>query len=333
MTNWGILGTGGIARKFARSLIESGSEQVVAIASRDYERAAVAGNALQINSAYGSYEELLADPSVEAVYIALPNSMHAEWTIAAARAGKHVLCEKPLALNADEAVTMASAAREHGVWLMEAFMYRFHPQTLRVQELLAADTIGALRQVRASFGITIDEPGNVRLSPELGGGALYDVGCYCVSFARMVAGAAPKRVAATASWISGVDETLVGTLEYASGATAQIACSMASGRNQHVHVIGSHGTIEVRAPFSIGADQQVQITVSRGTRNPTIEIIEIEAVDHFRLEAESFSRLISAGHGVSGIPEMPLVESIDNAATLATLLRSAREGQAIELEG
>src|SRR5262249_47744189 len=153
-------------------------------------------------------------------------SLHATWTIAAARAGKHVLCEKPLAASRAEAEAMFEAARDAGVWLMEAFMYRFHPQTLRVQELVAAGAIGEVRLIRAVFCFAVADPNNVRLSAELAGGALMDVGCYPLNFARMIAGTAPERVAAAARWApSGVDETLAGTLEYPGGIVAQITCS------------------------------------------------------------------------------------------------------------
>src|SRR5262245_19594215 len=237
---WGVISTGWVARTFIGALRASDEAQVVAVASRASERATALATELGVPRAYGASAELLADPEVEAVYIGLPNSLHAEWTIACARAGKHVLCEKPLATSRAEAETMFEAARDAGVWLMEAFMYRFHPQTLKVQELIAEGAIGEVRLIRSTFSFTVADPNNVRLSAELAGGALMDVGCYAVNFARMVAGAAPEHVAAVARWApSGVDEMLAGTLEYPGGAVAQITCSLNASRVHSAHVIGS----------------------------------------------------------------------------------------------
>ena len=184
---WGVISTGWVARTFIAALRESEDAQVVAVASRDTGRAAATAAEFGLARAYGTYAELLADPDVDAVYIGLPNSLHAEWAIASVRAGKHVLCEKPLAVSSAEAEAMFEAARTAGVWLMEAFMYRFHPQTLKVQELIGAGAIGEVRLVRAAFCFTVSDPANVRLSSELAGGALRDVGCYPVNFARMIA--------------------------------------------------------------------------------------------------------------------------------------------------
>src|SRR5262245_9159437 len=197
---WGVISTGWVARTFISALRDSEDQRVVAVASRDGARAAALAAEFGVPRAYGAYAELLADPEVEAVYIGLPNSLHAEWTIAAVRAGKHVLCEKPLAVSRAEAEAMFEAARAAGVWLMEAFMYRFHPQTLRVQELITSGAIGQVRLIRAIFCFTVADPNNVRLSAELAGGALMDVGCYPLNFARMIAGTAPERVAAAARW-------------------------------------------------------------------------------------------------------------------------------------
>src|SRR6185503_3463699 len=193
------------------------------------DRAETTARLFEVPRAYGSYQQLLADPEVEAVYVGTPNSVHAHWAIAAARAGKHVLCEKPLGVSRAEAETMFEAAREHGVWLMEAFMYRFHPRTLRLAEIVAAGEIGAPTLVRASFGFPVSDPANVRLSAELAGGALMDVGCYPVNAARMVAG--PVRAAsATARW-QDVDVTLAGVLDHAGGALSLVSCSLLSGRH------------------------------------------------------------------------------------------------------
>lgn len=332
MAGWGIIGTGRIARKFAQALAPSASEELVAVASRDAGRAESFARELGAARGYGSYDELLADPAVEQIYLALPNALHAEWANAAAAAGKHVLCEKPLATSAAEAESMFETARQHGVWLMEAFMYRFHPQTLRLQEILASGAIGELRLIRASFAFTVSDPANVRLSADLAGGALMDVGCYCVNVARMVAGERPARAFAFAQvGASGVDESLVGSLEYPSGALAQIACSLKASRHHQLQVVGSAGIVEVDEVFTVPADRPTQIRLVRGSAQDQIELIEVPPAEHFRLEAEGFSALVRGGHAAYGLPEMPLIETLDNAATVEALLESARTGRPIDL--
>jgi predicted dehydrogenase len=332
MATWGILGTGRIARKFAESLRGSASERVAAAASRDEARAAAFAAELGLPRAHGSYAALLADPAVEIVYVALPPSMHAEWCIAAARAGKHVLCEKPLAASLAEAEAMFAAARKHGTWLMEGFMYRFHPQTRTVERLLAEGAVGPVRLVRVAFGITIDDPANIRLSAELGGGALGDVGCYCVSMARLAAGERPARVSATARLAAGgVDEFLAGTLEFPSGTVAQIACGLRLSRHQRTQIVGEAGSIELDESFSIPPDRALAIRLLRGDSRPAEELIAVPPADHFRLEAEGLAALIAAGHGAHGLPEVPLAESLDNAATLDALRESARSGRPVDL--
>lgn len=321
---WGIIGLGRIARTFISALGPSSEERVVAAASRETARAEQVAQEFGIARAYGSYAELLADPEVEAVYIALPNSMHAEWSIRAAQAGKHILCEKPLAVSRAEAETMFEAAREHRVWLMEAFMYRFHPQTQRVAELIASGAIGQVRIIQAAFGFTAAGAGNVRLSAPLAGGALMDVGCYCVNFARMIAGHAPDRVVGAARWTAGVDASLVGALEYPDGIMAQIECSLVSSHHNAARVIGSAGIIELDPSFTPPFDQPSFIQLRRDAQPGVVESIEIAPANHYLLEAEAFARLVQAGHGAHGLPEMPLEETLDNMATIDALLNSAR---------
>jgi predicted dehydrogenase len=331
---WGVISTGRIARAFLDALRPSQTEHVVAVASRDSAKAAETAREFGVAQAYGTYEALLADPEVQAIYIAVPNSLHAEWAQRAAQAGKHILCEKPLGVSQAQAAAMFSAARDAGVWLMEAFMYRFHPRTLKIQELIAGGAIGTPQLIRASFGFAVTDPANVRLSADLAGGALMDVGCYCVNFSRMIAGQAPRRVSATARWgASGVDETLAATLDYAGGAIAQISCSLASSHHHLAQVIGSDGIIEVEEAFTPPPDRPARLRVRQGARLATVEEIEFPAVNQYRLEAEGFGRLVAAGHADRGLPEMPLVETLDNLATIEALLRSARAGHAVEVEG
>ena len=317
---WGILGPGRISRAFLTGLAGSATERAVAVGSRALNRASAVAGHFEVPRAYGSYEQLLADDDVEAVYVGTPNSVHAEWSIAAARAGKHVLCEKPLGVSRAEAETMFAAAREHGVWLMEAFMYRFHPRTRRLAEIVAAGEIGTPTLIRASFGFAVVDPANVRLSAELAGGALMDVGCYPVNAARMLAG--PVRAAtATARW-QDVDVTLAGVLDHTGGALSLVSCSLVSGRHNELEVVGSDGVITVPDAFTPSRDRSSTMIVTRGTDT---EQQTFAPVDQYTLEAEGFAALVAAGHEAAApLPQMPLVESLDNAATIDTLLATAR---------
>lgn len=330
---WGIIGAGRIARKFVAAVQPSEEAVVTAVASRDPERASAIAAELGIARAHGSYEALLADPEVDALYIGLPNGMHAEWAIKAAQAGKHILCEKPLGSNRAEAEQMFVAARDNRVWLMEAFMYRFHPRTLRIKELVDSGAIGAVRLIRAGFSFTLGRPDDVRWQADMAGGAIMDVGCYCVNLARMLIGVAPEQVWATARWSAGgVDETLAGTLEYPGGAIAHIACSFAGGFQQQTQIVGSDGLIEIDQTFTMQPNQTTAIRVWRGVHFAPLEVIELPPVNHYRLEAEGFGRLIRAGHGQHGLPEMPLAETLDNMATIEALLHSARTGQVVQVK-
>jgi predicted dehydrogenase len=332
MGNWGILATGRIAHKFAQSVAASSTEKLIAVASRDQAKAEQFAQQYSMPKAYGTYEGLLNDPDVEFVYNASPNTLHAEWSIALLRAGKHVLCEKPLASNAAEAATMFEAARESGRWLVEAFMYRFHPQTLRIQELLASGVIGEVKQVQAAFSFTVTDTGNTRLDADLAGGGLMDVGCYPVNFARMVIGSAPKRVGAAATWApSGVDLTLVGTLDYGNGALAMISCGLAGSRHQFARIVGTQGCIEVDDPFTTPQGQPTMVRLYRGVNDVTVEEVRIPPVNHYQLEAEGFAALVAAGHDALDLPNVPLQETLDNMATIDALLLSAREGRMVDL--
>ncbi|CAA9212714.1 MAG: hypothetical protein AVDCRST_MAG41-59 [uncultured Corynebacteriales bacterium] len=316
---WGILGPGKISRSFLTGLAGSRTERAVAVGSRDLARARAVADDFGVGRAHGSYERLLADDAVEAVYIGTPNSTHGEWAVAAAKAGKHVLCEKPLGRDVAEAEAMFAAAREHGVWLMEAFMYRFHPRTLRLQELVAAGDLGEPVLVRASFGFPIGAGSNVRLSADLAGGALMDVGCYPVNAARMLAG--PVRgVTAVARW-EDVDVTLAGTLDHESGAIGVLSCGLRSGRHNELQVVGSAGVVDVPDAFTPPRDRPSVLRVTGG--RDTHELA-FEPVDQYTAEAEGFAALVAAGHdGAAGLPRMPLAESLDNAATIEALLAAA----------
>lgn len=330
MKRWGILGTGRITRKLAAATHAAAGAELVAIASRDGARAEAAAREMGIPTAYGSYDELLAAPDIDAVYNALPNALHAEWTTKAAAAGKHILCEKPLASGYGEAVAMFEAARQHQVFLMEAFMYRFHPQTITVGRLVAEGAVGNVRLVRSDFGFLLDRPADVRWSAELAGGALMDVGCYPLSFARMLLGSAPKRVSAAARWSAGgVDELLAATLEYADGTIAQLECDFVTAFHQKAQVHGDAGLIELERAFTMLPDKPTTIQLTRGAHFAPVETIAVPAVNHYQLQVEGFGRLIDHGHG--DWPEMPLADTLDNLTTIAALYQSAREGRPIDI--
>ena len=314
---WGILGPGKISRAFLAGLAGSATEHAVAVGSRDLGRAQAVATEFGVDRAYGSYAELLGDDAVEAVYIGTPNAVHGPWSVAAARAGKHVLCEKPLGVSWAEAEEMFDAARENGVLLMEAFMYRFHPRTRALAELVAAGDIGAPTLVRSSFGFPLTDSGNVRLSPELAGGALMDVGCYPVNAARMLAGPV-STVTASARW-DGVDVTLAGVLEHEGGALSTISGSLSSGRHNVLQVIGSDGLIDVPNAFTPPRGEPSRLVVTRGTE---VEELLFEPVDQYTAEAEGFAACIAAGPDAD-LPRMPMVESLDNAATIQPLLAAA----------
>lgn len=327
---FGILGTARIARSFVQGL--SGSRRVIvsAVASRDADKARAFAQELEIARHFGSYEALLADPDIDAVYVPLPNSLHAEWSIAAVRAGKHVLCEKPLAANAAEARAMFAAARQHGVHLVEGYPYRAQPQTLKLRELLDGGIIGEVRLIQATFGFTLGAGGNIRLDPRLAGGALMDVGVYPVSLTRMIAGVRPTRVHAVARWAGGVDRTLAATLQFASGMIAQINGSFDTSPNRQALIAGSKGVIETTYLNHSSSVQQAVLKLRVGTDKEAIDsLVQTSPVNGFLAEAESLERLVRAGPAEwsGATPE----ESIDNMLTLEAILGSARSGAAVEI--
>ena len=329
----GVLGAANIARQFIAGVAPSVLVKVTAIASRDVDKAAAFARECGVGRSFGSYEAMLADKDIDAVYNPLPNSLHAEWSIKAAAAGKHILCEKPFAVSGAEARAMFDAAAKHKVHLVEAYPYMAQPQTLKVRELIKAGAIGKPQLIRASFGIPFSDPANIRLKADLAGGSLMDAGSYPVSLVRVLAGERPSRVHAVARWFeTGVDKTLAGTLEFKSGLIAQISSSFATGYHRHAQVSGDAGSIEtmyLNHP-PVGGPPVVQVR-----RGPTVatatETITVEPGNGFFGEAESFARLVSGGmqHWTGVTPE----ESIDIAATLEALLKSARSGATVDVTG
>ena len=337
----GVLGCAKIAHGFVRDVLPSDQVEVVAVASRDLGKAQAFAAQFGLAQAWGSYEALLADPNVDAIYLPLPNTMHAPWAMAAARAGKHVLCEKPLTLTRDVAQDMFDTARQHGVMLLESFPYYFQPQTGDMLALLQSGAIGQVRSVHASFGFTLapEATGNIRFNPDLGGGALLDAGSYPLSLIRLVMGQAPVRVMAQSSWAaSGVDISTMATLEYADGRRAQLMCAMDVANVRRATICGTAGTLETEylnhTADAVGQSPYgylpSQMRVRRGIANTLpFEDIRSSSGSGFRFAAEAFAKVVrDKDHAAIARAAQA---SIDNAATLQALARSARSGAVVEL--
>ena len=318
---WGVISTANIGRAAVNPAIQASSNgELVAVASRDHETARAFAVTHGIRRSYGSYEALLEADDVDAVYIPLPNSIHREWTIRAAEAGKHVLCEKPLAMTASECDEMAAAAEEHGVELMEAFMYRFHPRTEQIVDRVRSGALGEPKSVRSTFTFRLTRPDNIRLDPALGGGALMDVGCYCVNVSRTLAGEEPAEVQATADWTDrGVDEFLAGILRFPGGVVAHFDCALTLERCETFTVAGTDGYLSVPAAFLPGTDD-VAFEEVRGREGPIAH--SVAGDDESRLMVEHFADCIL--HGKE--PRYTAAEAAANMRTIEALYRSARGG-------
>lgn len=318
---WGVLSTANIGRAAVNPAIQASSNgALVAVASRNEERARAFAEQGSIPRWHGSYENLVNDPEVDALYIPLPNSLHREWTVRAAEAGKHVLCEKPLALNADECREMQAAADANGVKLMEAFMYRFHPRTERVVEMIGSGAVGELRTVRSAFTFRLTKPGNIRMDPALGGGALMDVGCYCVNVSRTMVGAEPVEAQAWATWASsGVDAELTGVLLFDNGVTAHFDCALTMERAEFYEVAGTDGLLRVPSAFLPGADD-APIHEQRGREGEHTH--SVPGADEYRIMVERFAESALQDTPVP----YPAGEAAANMLAIEALYRSAREG-------
>ncbi len=314
---WGVLSTANIAtEKVIPGFRRSPRSEVIGIASREDGRARDVATRLGIPRAYGSYEAMLADPDIDAVYNPLPNHLHAEWTIAAARAGKHVLCEKPLALTAAEAQVMVDACRDAGVLLMEAFMYRQHPSWIAVRELVRSGRIGRVAAIDSWFSYFNDDTANIRNIRDAGGGALYDIGCYCVNLSRMLFDAEPVGVQSTIMRDPdlGVDVLTSGILAFPTG-VATFTCSTRTETDQRVHVYGTRGRISVEIPFNIPPDRPTRIFVTAGGDPPVApatETLTFDTADPYACEADRFADAV-----LDGVP-LP-VEPEDAVANMRVL--------------
>lgn len=325
----GILSTANIAtEKVIPGMRKADRVEVVAIASRDEPRARAIAGRLGIPKALGSYEALLEDPGVDAVYVPLPNHLHAEWTIAAARAGKHILCEKPLAMTAADAERMVEACRTAGVHLMEAFMYRQHPSWLAVRELVASGRIGRLTAVQSWFSYFNDDPANIRNVLAYGGGALFDIGCYAVNLSRMLFGAEPDHVAAAMRRdpASGVDVVTSAILAFPTGLAA-FTCSTRSETDQRVDIYGTDGRISIWIPFNIPPDRPTKIFVTAGGEPPVApatEELQFDAADPYAVQANRFAEAILDGTP----PPVPPEDGVANLRVIERIFAAAGQSMA-----
>jgi predicted dehydrogenase len=340
---WGILATGRIAGVFAAGLKSARAGRLVAAGSRTAEAARrfATEHGIATANTHGSYEALLADPEVEAVYISTPHPQHAEWVVKAAAAGKHILCEKPLGLNHAEAVVMIAAARRAGVVLMEAFMYRCHPQTAKIVSLIREGALGTVGLVQATFSFRTDYHPESRLwANAAGGGGILDVGCYAVSMSRLVAGAAAGRAFLDPVEVSGagvlhpetgVDVYAAGTLKFPNGVIAQVAAGVGLNQENVVRIYGSAGWLLVPSPWVVNRDGGVSKLLLHRAGAAAPEEFVIEAGPLYGLEADAFARAVRAGTG--DVPAMSADDTLGNLATLDRWRRAIGLAYAAEQPG
>jgi predicted dehydrogenase len=330
MVRWGILGVSMFATRRMVPAMQRGRDlTVAAIASRSKDKAEKAARDLNIPRAHGSYEELLADPEIDAVYIPLPNHLHVPYSIKAAEAGKHVLCEKPIALNAAEARALLDARDRTGVLIQEAAMIRVHPRWLATRAELArgsAGKIGELRSIVSSFGYHLRQRDNVRYRRDMGGGTLLDVGFYPVSISRFCFGAEPTRVLAslTTDPETGVDILAAAMLEFPSGHSI-FSCGMQLSPSQQVALMGGKGRISFDVPWSPYTDRPTRLIIDRSEQleEPVVESVAFEPCNQYTLLAEGFSQAVTSGAKAP----LPLEDSVKNMAVLDALARSAQSGR------
>lgn len=314
---FGIISTADIGmNKVTPAIAAAENCEVIAVASRDGERAQAAARQLEIPRAYDTYEGILADPDVDAVYIPLPNHLHAEWAIAAAEAGKHVLCEKPLAMSATQAREIVDACRAEDVVLMEAFMYRLHPSWTHAVDLVRKGVIGDLVAVQSWFSYFNDDPANIRNIAEYGGGALMDIGCYCINLSRMLFDAEPTEVHALVrrDSQSGVDVTTSAVLNFDDG-HATFTCSTRAEPDQRVSIVGTRGRIEIEIPFNIPPDRPTRVALIAGGDPPVapdVETLTFEPRNAYTAQAEAFAAAV-----LDGTP--PPVSNEDSIANMEVI--------------
>jgi predicted dehydrogenase len=316
--SWGFLSTANINDKLLAGAAESDRVDVIAVASRDAARAEAYARERGIERAYGTYEDLLADPDVEAVYISLPNSLHVEWSVRALEAGKHVLCEKPMSRRAADVERAFDVAEESGRLLMEAFMYRHNPQTARLLELVDGGAIGRLRLVRTAFGFPLADPENVRLNSSLDGGGLMDVGCYCVSGTRLLGGEPEQVYGEQVLSQSGVDELFTGTMRFPGDVLGQFDSGLVLPERDELEAIGEEGSLFLDDPWHC-TRPVIEL------RTDGVEEIAVEPADSYRLQLENMS------DAIRGEAELLLgrEDAVGQARAIEALYRSATEGRPV----
>jgi len=320
---WGVLSTARIGmRQVIPAMQQSEYCDMVSIASRDLDRARMVAAELGMSRAYGSYEALLADPEIDAVYIPLPNHLHVPWSIRALEAGKHVLCEKPIGLSAAEAEELLAVSTRHPhLKVMEAFMYRHHPQWQRARQLAREGAIGDLKTVQAFFSYYNDDPTNIRNLPGAGGGGLMDIGCYCISAARFLFDSEPQRVMGTLEIDPDfkVDRMASAVMDFGTG-TAIWTCATQLAAYQRVHILGTEGRIEVEIPFNPPSDGACRIWHQRGGK---LEEILFDPVNHYTIQGDLFSLAVLNDTAVP----TPLGDAVVNMQAIEAVARSARLGR------
>lgn len=326
--SWGILSTANIGKQLVIPAIQQTPGcQVAAIASRGIERAQEMANQLGIAKAYGSYEALLADPEIDAIYNPLPNHLHTPWTIKALEAGKHVLCEKPIALNAEEAKQLIAARERSGKLVAEAFMVRFHPQWLRARELVQSGAIGGVRAIQTAFTYFNVNPNNVRNLADIGGGGLYDIGCYAVATARFIFGSEPERVIATFDRDPefGTDRLTSGIAVFPNNRQFNFFCSTQLARYQRVQICGTQGRIELPIPFNApkNASNRLLIDDCSDLVGGGMRVEEFPACDQYALQVQAFAQAI-----LQQAPwPYPIEDAVNNMRVIDALFRSGETGQ------
>ena len=313
---WGLLSTARINDAFLAGVRESGADEVVAVAGREDARTREWAAARAIPTAHAGYEALLADSDVDAVYISLPNGLHLPWSERSLEAGKHVLCEKPVGRDPDAVATAFDLAGKRGLVFAEAFMYRHHPQTLRLAELVAEGAIGRLRAIRASFDFVLADPGDVRLQAGLDGGALMDLGCYCVNAARMLAGEPLEVGAVSVRGGDGVDVGFSGALRFADGVLAHFDASFQTAAGGELVVAGETGVLRVPDPWHIRSPG-----IERVEADATVHGIEVPEANSYRLEADDFAAAVAGGS-----PRLGRADAVGQARTIAALYAAAATG-------
>ena len=322
MLRLGLLSTARINQAILDGAARTDRVEIAAVASRELSRAREYAHKHGIERAHGSYEELLADPEVDAVYIPLPNRLHHEWTLRALAAGKHVLCEKPYSRRPSDVEEAFDLAESSGLVLMEAFMYRHHPQMRRLAELISTGAVGRLRSIRAVFRFRLDDEANVRLRPELDGGALMDVGCYCVSGSRLLAGEPVRVQAEQVLGSTGVDLAFHGTLRFADDVVAQFDASFVAPRHQRLEAIGDEGSLVVEGPWRVDWGGRILLQ-----RDDEVEQIDVGPGDPFVLELENFADAVAGRSD----PLLGKADALGQARTIDALFRAAEAGGSVVL--